>query len=343
MPSLEISKPEYAGQHNLMGGRSDLEEAKSVNNRFNSPFVIVGPPGVDENSVAEMLKAIGTQASTAGDLFPKVAHEGPCRICGETRMLTEEHIPPRGAFNKERGRTVEVGALLSREELEMPDEGEVFQGGISGFTLCDDCNNLTGTCWGREYQEWARRAAWLMRSQPQLPPEVDETPGYARFPSVTFKEVFPGRLVRQVLSMMLSISGSAELGRRFSDVRELVLGGSARPLPEPLRLYFLLYGSSTARICGGEQGQAWWSVSERVLRRILSVDFCPLAFVLLIEGPKIPALGVDISSFTTWEVHKPGGDVEFSNLPLGFGHKPWPADYRSRGQMLADRVELDGE
>ena len=100
-----------------------------MNNRFNSPFVIVGPPGVDENSVAEILKVIGTQASTAGELFPKVAHEGPCRICGEIRMLTEEHIPPRGAFNKERGRTVEVGALLGREELEMPDEGEVFQHG----------------------------------------------------------------------------------------------------------------------------------------------------------------------------------------------------------------------
>ena len=161
-----------------------------MNNRFNSPFVIVAPPGVDESSVAEMLETIGTQASTAGELFPNAAHEGPCRICGETRMLTEEHIPPRGAFNKERGRTVEVGALLNREELAMPDEGEVFQGGISGFTLCEECNNLTGTRWGREYQEWARRAAWLMRSQPQLPPEVDETPGYARFPSVTFKEVF---------------------------------------------------------------------------------------------------------------------------------------------------------
>lgn len=304
----------------------------------NSPFRIVGPPGVDPARIHELLQAMGAElGDIEAELFPQQPITAPCRICGETKQLTEEHIPPRGAYNKHRAISISVDAILGREDIELPEEGDLTQGGIRGFVLCAECNNKTGR-WGREYQEWAGRAMYLLRSQQELPPEVDEQPGHASLPEVTFKDVYPSRLIRQVLSMMLSISGGAELGERFPFLRELVLGGAAGPLPAPLRIYFLLYGSTHARIAGGPRGQAW--LSDHELRRALSVDFPPLAFVLLIEGPEINDLGIDVSSFTEWAVDR-RGDIRFEDLPLGFGHKPWPADYRSKGQMLADRIEFD--
>lgn len=307
---------------------------------MSSRFLIVGPPNVDTEQVRAMLDQLGMDAESdsAESLFPGGPRTGRCRVCGEKRDLTEEHIPPRGAYNKQRVQSVAVEAVIGRDDLDVPDEGQVVQGGVRGHTLCEDCNNLTGR-WGREYQVWAGAFMHLLRSQPKLPPEVDEEPGFPAFPEVVLKDVYGGRFVRQVLSMMLTISGSADLGDRIPDLRQLVLGGPPRQLPDPLRLYFLLYGSGNGRFAGGPKGQAWSSSS--VLRRVMSIDFPPMAFLLLLEGTEITDLGVDISSLTEWDVDRKS-DLRFENLPLGFGNKPWPADYRTKGQMRADADEAEG-
>lgn len=286
-----------------------------------------------------MLSEVGAPEEAGEELFPPGPRQGNCRICGTFADLTEEHLPPRGAFNNRRGRDVPVEALLGREELDDPEEGRWVQGGIRGHVLCHACNNRTGR-FGREYQEWAGRAMYLLSRQPILPPEVDERAGWPSFPSVTFERVYPGRLVRQVLSMMLTISASPSLARRYPDLAELALGEAPRPLPEPLRLYFLLYGDYRGRIVGGPQGQIWFDGDGQVLRRVLSIDFPPLAFILSIAGPPIEDVGVDISVFSEYALDR-RCDVTFTDLQLGFGHKPWPCDYRTKGQLIADRVPVD--
>lgn len=169
-----------------------------------SPYLIVGPPNADPGQIRELLDRVGSgvESETAEALFPRGARKGRCRVCGEDRDLTEEHIPPRGAFNKQRVRSVAIEAVIGREDLDVPDEGQVVQGGIRGHALCEDCNNLTSR-WGREYQVWAGAFMHLLGSQPKLPPEIDEEPGYPAFPEVVLKDVYGGRFVRQVLSMML--------------------------------------------------------------------------------------------------------------------------------------------
>ncbi len=303
-----------------------------------SRFLIVGPPNANPEEIQRLLGEVGIEASESDEeLFPRGPRMARCRICGEERDLTEEHIPPRGSYNKQRVRSVAIESVIGRQDLDVPDEGQVVQGGVSGFTLCGPCNNLTGR-WGREYQLWAGVFMHLLRSQPKLPPEVDEEPGFPAFSEVVLKDLYAGRFVRQVLSMMLTISGSADLGDRIPDLRELVLGGAPRPLPNPLRLYFLLYGSGNGRYAGGPRGQAW--MSSGVVRRVLSIDFPPMAFLMVLEGPEIDDLGVDISALTEWAVDRQS-DVQFENLPLGFGNKPWPADYRTKGQMRAEAGETE--
>jgi hypothetical protein len=77
-----------------------------------------------------------------------------------------------------------------------------------------------------------------------------------------------------------------------------------------------------------------------VERRLLSVDFPPLAFVLLVEGPPSDVIGVDISHFTEWPPDEKGS-TELKALPLGFGNKLWPGEYRSKGQMRVDGTDPD--
>jgi len=301
-------------------------------NRF-----IVANPNVPVEALQEFLDAIGAESETwdDADLFPRRPWEGPCRVCGTIGPLTEEHLPPRGAFNKERGRIIDPISLLGRDEIDPEVDGPVHQGGIRGYTLCASCNSFTGSRWGREYQEWAMRSYILLCSLAQQPPELDDQPIYP-FIGSTFTKVYPGRFVRQVLSMMATVSGGPELCERYPVLRNLILGGEPQPLPAPLRLYFLLYGSPTSRIAGGPEGQVRYTVGIGA-QRVLAVDFRPMAFVLLLEGEPLEA-GLEISNFTEKPVDALC-DYSFEEIQLGFGHKPWPLDYRTRGRMLADREE----
>lgn len=85
----------------------------------------MGPPGFDPRRVRQLLENVASDpSSTEGELFPSAPAVGPCRICGELKELTEEHIPPRGAFNKQRALSIEIDAVLGRDELELPKEGD---------------------------------------------------------------------------------------------------------------------------------------------------------------------------------------------------------------------------
>ena len=314
-------------------GLGDVEDGAEGNaDEERSGFAFVVHPSATEDDLNRMVQAMGGIPTAKGDpLFPGSAHQARCRVCGLLTEMTEEHLPPRGAFNKQTGREIDAFSLIGTDSLEVPEGGSIVQGGIRGYMLCADCNHPK---WAREYQEWAHRAYHLLASQDRKPPEVDPEPGFPGIGRVTFKGVYPGRLIRQVLSMMAAISGSADLTDAYPVIRELVLGGPAQPLPDPLRVHFLLYGDNTSRIAGGPTGQAIFDVDAGILRRVLSVDFPPMAFVLTLEGPP-HTQGVDISSFAEVDVSE-RQDVEFEGLPLGFGHKPLPLDYRTLGQIIAE-------
>lgn len=299
-------------------------------------MLVVNPDATAEQIADAMGQLRREDFDATAELLPSVPSEAPCRICGEVRLLTLEHLPPRGALNKGRGREVDAVAQLGSDELDVPEIGAVKQGGLAGYTLCEDCNNFTGRRWGRAYQEWALSAYRLLSSQPKKPDQIDLESGFGSFQKVAFRRVYPGRFARQALSIMASISAGPGLCERHPEIRELILGGPEQPLPGDLRLHFLLYGSPVSRIVGGPRGQLYHSFDPPTTRRVLSFDFPPVALVLQLEGPPMD-LGVDISTFAQIPVDV-RQDVTIEDLPLGFGHKPWPCDYRSAGQLRLERA-----
>jgi hypothetical protein len=304
-------------------------------------FRLVVGPDTRASFVAEAVAKLPSRAAEQDSLealFPRGPRNGICRICGTVAEMTEEHMPPKGALNVQRGRQVALDDALVSDELDPPVTGSWLQGGIRGYMLCEPCNNTTGR-WGREYQEWARRAVLLLKGLPASVEELDESNGYS-YVDVEFKNVYPARFVRQVIAMMLCVSGSAALGRRHPELVALALGGPAIPLPPPLRLYFNLYADSTARIIGGPYGQGVYSQEAGEWRWMLEVSFAPLATIMLLEGPSDPGLGMDISELTGYELDQ-RSNIEFRDLRVGFGHKPFPGDYRSRGRLIADQ-DLEG-
>jgi hypothetical protein len=65
---------------------------------------------------------------------------GMCRLCGETRELTDEHIPPKSAFND---RYV-VMQSVADTPWGLRKRKEFHQGGFKKPVLCAICNNNTG-------------------------------------------------------------------------------------------------------------------------------------------------------------------------------------------------------
>lgn len=270
------------------------------------------------------------------ELLPSKKHTGPCRICGQIAELTEEHIPPRSAFNKERGVLSMGDELLKDGLITEQSEGTHIQGGLSGYMLCASCNNFTGTRWGREYQEWVQRAARCIShihgNQLSLE-EIDALDGHNPI-DVTLRGIYPARFIRQVISMMLCISGGPDLSIRYPDLRELALGGAPRQLPDPLKIYLDLYAGPTARFAGGQFGQG--VIRNDVIRWILQLSFRPLSIVVILDGPPDPSLGCDITWFTECDLDQ-CENIEFTELIIGFGHSAAPTDFRTRGQLDAAR------
>src|SRR6267143_253591 len=90
---------------------------------------------------------------------------GTCRICGEHRELTFEHIPPRAAFNRGRVRSLTLAEWVRRDDLDYVG-GRIQQRGMGGRVLCGFCNSFLGREYVLEYRAWARWGMRVLRAAP---------------------------------------------------------------------------------------------------------------------------------------------------------------------------------
>lgn len=295
-------------------------------------FLLVANPdtNVDIEAALGNLDQGRLENRTVDELFPETPGVGRCRICGQEAALTREHIPPRTAFNRARGRSPSLLDWYQSPGLEVPDTGPIFQGGVWGYMLCEECNNTTGR-YGREYGMWATGAAFMMQSLERSLEELDQLDQYA-YANVHLRDVYPARFVRQAISMVLSVSGSHELADRHPELRQLALGGAPVALPEPMRLFLGLYAGPMVRFAGGSWGQPQWSETARAWTWAIEVAFPPFAVQLMLDGDTDQLSGVDIAAFADMNPDEPTSfDVE--GWMIGFGHLPHPLDYRPLGML----------
>lgn len=149
---------------------------------------------------------------------------GKCALCGRERELTFEHIPPRAAFNSTPAKPVSGAELFSEKGLDdnrMPWDTSGLrydnqQQGMGRYTLCSECNNNTGSWYGDSYVELAKATHAAM---------IDET--FQNSEGIGFREVYPLRFIKQVLSMFCSIN---KIDPKLDEIREFVLNKEATGL-----------------------------------------------------------------------------------------------------------------
>ena len=73
-----------------------------------------------------------------------------CHICGLEKKMTFEHIPPHKALNDIPARVFTGVELLKKYNGEKVKYVNM-QRGRGGYTLCEECNNKTGSWYASEY------------------------------------------------------------------------------------------------------------------------------------------------------------------------------------------------
>ena len=151
----------------------------------------------------------------------KAKKEGFCSLCSKYEALTYEHVPPQAAYNKTRF----IEYRLCDEVYKTGNKGRIKQGGIGEHTLCEQCNNDTGSWYGGEYVSWARSCQDIINSWQQL----GQTQG-----RVTLHQVYPLRFLKQVVTCFFSLvggPGEAAFATNNPDLVRFVQDSNKQALP----------------------------------------------------------------------------------------------------------------
>ena len=139
-------------------------------------------------------------------------HIGKCALCGKKTELTFEHIPPRSAFNSSPAKPVTLETIL-KSERHYPRQKQLLpytnqQKGLGLFSLCKSCNENTGSWYGDAYYHFAKNSMEVISS------DIDDG-----FNCVEFYNMYPLRIIKQIISMFCSVNVNTKL----DDLREFVL------------------------------------------------------------------------------------------------------------------------
>lgn len=90
--------------------------------------------------------------------------EGKCWLCGRWSKLTQEHIPPRSAFNDRPVLLYDIerrSTMVGRLEWQGRKES-----GLIAISLCGECNSRCGGQYGSHYVEFIRAVAERVEKAP---------------------------------------------------------------------------------------------------------------------------------------------------------------------------------
>ena len=295
---------------------------------------------------------------------------GYCSLCGSYGKLSYEHIPPEAAFNSSCVKMYTGAELLENNTERMPWEfhGLTYiqqQKGSGKYSLCESCNNNTGSWYGAAYLDMAQLIASALQH-----PEITTSQG------IGVKDVYPLRFIKQILSMFCSVNDYESLyayanpaqvpdkeqlspflrnivashdalyeaSFLMDELRQFVLNRDAVGLNKKnfkvcmylTRSPLIKFNSISASI----------HLEENTYDIVSEITAAPFGFLLYVKpSKKIKCHGIDITTFSDFgyndscEVNFP---VEILEMNTYF-----PADYRSKDEIekavAANNTQMQSE
>ena len=256
--------------------------------------------------------------------------KGTCHLCGKYGKLSFEHLPPEKAFNNCRVEYYNYFMGITEGDY----NNKISQKGLGRYTLCESCNNSTGSWYGGAFIDWALQSMNILKytdNQPSL---------YYRLC------IFPLRVIKQIACMMFSVN-TDEFRCYHQDLVKFVLEKKKRYLSPNIR-FFAFYNAEGFRMSGGMvkvktnnfNMNSLDGLGESVDRMrtkiethhaISELGFPPLGYGLTFESELPDPRLVDISYFAKYR-YEDQCSIELQ-LPVLPVDSPYPTDYRTRQEM----------
>lgn len=250
-------------------------------------------------------------------------HYGKCALCRQYTKLSFEHIPPEAAFNSKPAKPVRGDKLFSKGERMPWDVSglryENLQQGMGRYSLCEPCNNKTGSWYGNDYINIAHIIHHFFAKKPFPNPT-----------GVEIREIYPLRFIKQVISMFCSINSNIDTV--MYELRDFVLNKDKVGIDKnkyKICMYFtesnfVKYAPLSVLATFDDSGSEAIAVSE--------ITAYPLGFILYFDPTDSRKYdGVDITSFADY-----GYDCS-ATIQLPFIVKEmndiFPAHFRSREEI----------
>ena len=249
---------------------------------------------------------------------------GKCKICGKVGKLTFEHIPPKGANNDRRAMVITGEELLKTVTDENRDpwnyDGLKYineQKGMGLYSLCSECNNLTGAFYGTEYIKMTNTFLKLIFDN-----RIDDSDyGYI---DVGLENVYIARFIKQVLSMFCGTT--LGLTTKYPSIKRLILNKDAKYRTKPkyrismflLKEYRIGYTGVNVLFDHGN------------IQTVSEIDAYPFGFIFEYD-PKGETDNLDIMEFLKYSYN------ESANLrmriPIRERNIMFPLDYRKKEEI----------
>jgi hypothetical protein len=277
----------------------------------------------------------------------KLKRYGRCRICERFTQLTKEHVPPKSAFN-DRSYLEYYAAQTSEADLRLWQTREVSSSGMFTFSLCERCNNKSGRQYGGSYLDFVKGLV------PIATPENAD-----RDVQVNFKGMFPLRVVKQAVSMVLSTSSvgafrgyeyvaspftNRDIGkslqvppdvkqtwRLYAELRKFVKSRDAVGLPTSIKLYAYATVSSGSGLWTGILGNATKGKKQPFWGVV--VGLWPVHWVLSLSGTPSTRL-LDLTDWAN-ESYATRKNLTIT-IPCRWTFARYPLDFRSPDEFLRD-------
>lgn len=258
-----------------------------------------------------------------------VKHPGHCRLCGQLKEMSAEHIPPRHAFNST---TVKVlpynDVLLSTcgEDDRMPWDiqglnGSLQQGGYKKYCLCHACNNNTGQWYMRSYTDLAKTIHQMIKNE-----------GLSVGSSYSFaiKDIYPLRVYKAMMTLICDVNYDC-----FGDesLRQFLLSKTDKRINiSKYSLYMFLVSAQMPRICGLSAKANIYHPENTVY--VSEIASYPIGFALYIDKPKnYSPFGLNVDAFASFDYDEKC-EIKFIGMPYLDINSQFPADYRSKKDII---------
>lgn len=253
---------------------------------------------------------------------------GNCHICGKRCKLSFEHIPPKATFNSEPANLISIETYLGEDnKVNLPWETKglrykQFQGGKGFYSLCSECNNLTGEWYGKYYADFIMSIHNGLRKQ-----NTQNVVGA----KITLN-LNPIAVLKQIISMFCSLNPDS-IGEEF---RDFLLDVNNHEFDKnKYKVCVYLQKGPLERYC---PISSTVNLVNHHATTVSEISTYPLGFTLyFLEGKEDAFYGCDITCFADYNYNE-SAILELT-LPLYEINTAFPIDYRSKSEIIKTRIK----